>query len=118
MAADDTKTAEIPVDSNLGELSFQRIAKAFLGSGIASGLAILMYRMLSSIALTFAHKPVTSDNITVINLSAAVRTLVMGIVALGTGVFGIAAIGLLLLALQMLVYRLTGKGKTISSVSE
>ncbi|MGD1908076.1 MAG: DUF3082 domain-containing protein [Leptolyngbyaceae cyanobacterium] len=114
--ANDPRTP-IPVDSNLGELSFARMAKAFLGSGMASGLAILMYRMLSSISLTFASKPVTSDNITVINLSAAVRTLVMGIVALGTGVFGIAAIGLLLLAFQMLLYRLTGKARS-SSISE
>jgi len=107
----------VPTDKNLGELSFQRMAKAFLGSGIASALAILMYRMLHSISLTFASKPVTSDNVTVINLSAAVRTLVMGIVALGTGVFGIAALGLLLLALQMLFYRLTGKARP-SSISE
>jgi uncharacterized membrane protein (DUF373 family) len=115
--ADDTKTPEIPVDRNLGKLSFQRIAQAFLGSGVASTMAIVMYRILSSIALTFATKPVTSDNITVINLSAAVRTLVMGVFALGTGVFGIAAMGLMLLALQMLFYRLTGKGTT-ASVSE
>jgi hypothetical protein len=83
-----------------------RIGRALLGSGIATVLALLLYRMLSAIALTFANKPVTSDNVAVINLSAAVRTLVMGIVALGTGVFGIAALGLLLLAMQMLLQRL------------
>ncbi|MDA0268839.1 MAG: DUF3082 domain-containing protein [Cyanobacteria bacterium] len=115
--ANDTKTAEIPVDRNLGELSFQRIAQAFLGSGVASTMAIVMYRILNSIALTFATKPVTSDNTTVINLSAAVRTLVMGVFALGTGVFGIAAMGLMPSSSQMLFYRLTGKGKP-ASVSE
>jgi uncharacterized membrane protein (DUF373 family) len=110
----DLPVNEVPVSGTLGKLSFTRIAKALLGSGMASGLAILMYRVLSSIALTFASKPVTSDNVTVVNLSAAVRTLVMGVFALGTGVFGIAAIGLLLLALQMLFYRLTGKGQSAS----
>ncbi|NJN22551.1 MAG: DUF3082 domain-containing protein [Leptolyngbya sp. RL_3_1] len=90
------------------------MAKAFLGSGVASAMAMVMYRILSSIALTFANKPVTSDNVTVINLSAAVRTLVMGVFALGTGVFGIAAMGLMLLALQMLFYRLTGRGQRVS----
>ncbi len=110
--ADETKTPGVPVSETLGALSFQRIAQAFLGSGIASAMALTMYRILSSVALTFASKPVTSDNVTVINLSAAVRTLVMGVFALGTGVFSIVALGLMLLALQMLLYRLTGKGKS------
>jgi hypothetical protein len=90
-------------------LSLQRIGRAFLGAAMASGLAVLMYRMLSAIATTFANKPVTSDNVTVVNLSAAVRTLVMGTVALGTGVFAIAALGLFLLACQMTWQRLTGQ---------
>lgn len=112
--APDQLPAKPPVSETLGELSFGRMAKAFLGSGVASAMAMVMYRILSSIALTFANKPVTSDNVTVINLSAAVRTLVMGVFALGTGVFGIAAMGLMLLALQMLFYRLTGRGQRVS----
>lgn len=98
----------IPVDPNLGELSYPRIGRAWLGSGMATGLALLLYRMVNSIALTFAQKPVTSDNVTVVNLSAAVRTLVIGIVALGTGVFAIAALGLALLAVKMTWQRWVG----------
>ncbi len=70
---------------------------------------MLIYRLLTAIALSFANKPVTSDNLAVVNLSAAVRTLVMGMFALGTGVFGIAALGLFLLGVQMSVFRLRGK---------
>lgn len=100
--------------AGLGELSIRRIGRAFLGSAIATGLALALYNLLSAIALNFATKPVTSDNVTVINLSAAVRTLVLGIFALGTGVFGIAAIGLFLLAVQMTVLRLRGKSEAPS----
>ncbi len=90
-----------PQDPSLGSLAYGRIGRAYLGSAIALGLAGLLYRMLGAIAFSFASKPVTSLNPTVVNLSAAVRTLVMGIIALGTGVFAIAALGLGLLALTM-----------------
>lgn len=86
-------------------LSTPRILRAFTGSLIAGTMAILFYKMLNAIATTFANKPVVSDNVTVINLSAAVRTLVLGVIALGTGVFAMAAIGLLLLGLQMIWQR-------------
>lgn len=78
---------------------------AFLGSGIASGFAIALYLLTSSIISTFADKPMTSDNPTVINLTVAVRTLVMGIVALGTAVFALIAVGLLILTLQLTLER-------------
>lgn len=65
--------------------------------------------MLTAIATSFANKPVVSDNVTVINLSAAVRTLVLGSVTLGAGVFAMAAIGLALLGIQMIWQRLTGQ---------
>ena len=81
----------------------------FSGAFVSGTLAILVYRMMIAIATTFANKPVTSDNPTVINLSAAVRTLVVGIVALGAGVFGIAALGLFLLGVQLIVKKLMGQ---------
>ncbi|MEO1401130.1 MAG: DUF3082 domain-containing protein [Cyanobacteria bacterium J06635_1] len=84
--------------------------RCFTGSLIAGSLSILMYRMMVAIATTFAYKPVTSDNTTVITISTAVRTLVVGIVALGTGVFGIAAVGLLLLGIQVMFAKLRGEG--------
>lgn len=85
----------------------------FSGSFVAGTLAILVYRMMIAIATTFANKPVTSDNLTVVNLSAAVRTLVVGIVALGAGVFGIAALGLFLLGVQLTIKKLMGQDATV-----
>ncbi|MGD1922196.1 MAG: DUF3082 domain-containing protein [Pleurocapsa sp.] len=59
--------------------------------------------LLNSIVQTYANKAVTSSNPVVVNLTAAVRTMVMGIVALGTGVFGVVAIGIFLLGIQLTV---------------
>lgn len=86
--------------------------RCFSGSLMAATLSILAYRLMVSIATTFANKPVTSDNLTVVNLSAAVRTLVVGVVALGAGVFGVAALGLMLLGIQLVFKKLTGNSPT------
>ncbi|MEL6326279.1 MAG: DUF3082 domain-containing protein [Cyanobacteria bacterium J06626_23] len=83
--------------------------RCFTGSLLAGSLGLLLYRMTIAIATTFANKPVTSDNPTVISISGAVRTLVTGMVALGAGVFGIAALGLFLLGIQILFKRLRGE---------
>lgn len=61
-----------------------------------------MYSLMIAIATTFATKPIHSDNPMVVNIGSAVRTLVVGVVALGTGIFGIVAVGLLALAVQLL----------------
>lgn len=75
--------------------------RCFVSSGISGGIAYLCYLMLSSIVNTYAGKAVTSSNPIVIKLTSAVRTMVMGGVALGTGVFGMVAIGLFLLGIQV-----------------
>ena len=100
-------------DSKAGTSKEVSPLSCFSGSFVAGTLAILVYRMMIAIATTFANKPVTSDNPTVINLSAAVRTLVVGIVALGAGVFGIAALGLFLLGIQLTIKKLRGQDATV-----
>jgi len=85
------------------------VLRCLTGSLMAGGFAAALYALTLSIAQTFANKPLHSDNVTVINIAAAVRTLVMGIVALGAGVFGFAAVGLMALALQLLIQKLVKK---------
>lgn len=93
--------------------------KCFSGALMAATIALLAYRLMTEIAITFARKPVISDNPTVINLTAAVRTLVVGMVALGAGVFGIAALGLFLLGIQRLWQRLgAGRGPHLGTNHE
>jgi hypothetical protein len=80
--------------------------RCLIGALMSGILCFLSYSLMSAIATNFANKPIHSDNPIVINIASAVRTLVVGIVALGTGVFGIVAVGLLALAVQLLVQQL------------
>ena len=73
---------------------------------LAGAIAYAAYNLTSAIAETFASKPIQSDNIAVVNISVATRTLVVGMSALGTFVFAIAAVGLLALGIQLLIQRL------------
>ncbi|PSB22171.1 DUF3082 domain-containing protein [Phormidesmis priestleyi ULC007] len=74
-----------------------------LGSLVAGGIALVLYNMTQSIALAFANRPLQYHNVTTINIAVAVRTLVVGLSALGTGIFGLAAVGLFGLGIQVLI---------------
>jgi Protein of unknown function (DUF3082) len=78
-----------------------------LGSGVAFAFAFLLYGMTSRIAFSFASKPIHTDSMVVSRLSAAIRTLVVGMSAMGTGIFGLAAAGLLGLGIQLLLKKPT-----------
>lgn len=92
------------------------ILRCITGSLIASAFASGLYLLTASIAQTFASKPTHSDNITVIKISSAVRTLVVGMAALGTGIFALAALGLMGLAIQLFIQRLMKKSEQHSDV--
>lgn len=82
------------------------------GSIISGGMAYALYSLMIAIATNFAQKPIHSDNQLVIKITSAVRTLVVGIVALGSGVFAIVAIGLFALGIQLL-FQSFSKAKNI-----
>lgn len=84
--------------------------RCLTGSFISGGFAIALYSLTAAIARSFAAKPIHSDNPAVINIASAVRTLVVGITALGTGIFGLVALGLIGLAIQILIQQATKKG--------
>jgi hypothetical protein len=81
--------------------------RCITGAVMSGGFAFAMYSLMIAIATTFANKPIHSDNQIVLNIASAVRTLVVGVVALGTGIFGIVALGLLALAIQLLIQQFT-----------
>ncbi|MBE9007658.1 DUF3082 domain-containing protein [Fortiea sp. LEGE XX443] len=85
--------------------------RCITGAIISSGLGYALYSLMIAIATNFASKPVHSHNELVIKITSAVRTLVVGIVALGSGIFAIVAIGLIALGVQLLVQQLS-KPKT------
>lgn len=84
--------------------------RCLIGAAIASAIATALYSLTSAIATTLAAKPLPTVNATAVNLAIAVRTLVVGVATLGTGVFALAAVGLLLLALQLLLRRPPASG--------
>jgi hypothetical protein len=75
----------------------------FFASIISGGIAVMIYFLMSAIVATYANKPVISDSAIVIKITTAVRTLVIGVAALGTGVFGLVAVGLFLLGIQVTI---------------
>jgi hypothetical protein len=80
--------------------------RCLVGAVISGSLGTGLYFLLAAIAQTYATKPVTSTNPLVVNISVAVRTLVVGIVALGTGLLGMVTVGLILLAIQLSIQTL------------
>ncbi|WP_392535830.1 DUF3082 domain-containing protein [Nostoc sp. C117] len=86
--------------------------RSITGAVISGGMAFAMYSLMIAIATNFAAKPIYSVNPLVIKIASAVRTLVVGVVALGSGIFGIVTIGLLALALQLLLQQLTNQKKS------
>lgn len=80
-----------------------------IGALIAGAIAFGAYFLTQSIAQSFADNPFHTDNMLALRIAIAVRTLVVGIVALATGVFGIAGLGLLALGLQLTVQQFRGR---------
>jgi uncharacterized membrane protein (DUF373 family) len=81
--------------------------RSLSGALIAVIFALLLYRLTASVVQSFAAHPSTSSNTVVLNLSAAVRTLVIGSMTLATGIFSVAALGLVGLAVQLTLQHLT-----------
>ncbi len=81
--------------------------RAVIGGIMSGGVGYAVYCLMIAIATNFASKPIHSDNILVIRITSAVRTLVLGVTALGTGIFGVVAIGLLALGVQLWLQQLT-----------
>ncbi|MDJ0553133.1 MAG: DUF3082 domain-containing protein [Microcoleaceae cyanobacterium MO_207.B10] len=83
----------------------QCLASAVISGGLGTGAYLLM----KSIAETFASKPIISDNVFVVNISTAVRALVVGVVAFAACMCGMVTLGLIALAIQVTFQRFTNK---------
>ncbi|MBW4633357.1 MAG: DUF3082 domain-containing protein [Iphinoe sp. HA4291-MV1] len=103
--SDENVTQQVETQGQVQSSPLRCITGAMISAGLGYGL----YSLMIATATTFANKPIHSHNPIVMNIASAVRTLVVGVMALGTGVFGIVAIGLLALGVQLLVQQLTKK---------
>lgn len=80
--------------------------RCFTGAAISGSIAYALYLLTQSIITAFGNKPVPTGNYIATNIAVAVRTLVMGMSALATGIFAIATLGLIALGIQLLVQQL------------
>jgi len=77
--------------------------RCLFSSIISGAISFCLYLLLNSIVQGFAAKTVTSSNPLVIKLTSAVRTMIMGVTALGMGITGLIAIGIFLLGIQIIL---------------
>jgi len=106
MEAAAAKPAETPPPPSTEAEQPTSVFQCLLGSAIASLFGYGAYSLTTKIATNFALHPFVSDNFIAVRISAAVRTLVVGMFTLATAVFGFAAIGLFALGIQTLVQKL------------
>lgn len=79
------------------------------GALISGAFAIALYLLTSSIAHTFANKPLSTTNQTAIQIAIAVRTMVVGVSTLATTLFSIIGFGLFAVAIYLSVQQLKNR---------
>ncbi|MEM9137189.1 MAG: DUF3082 domain-containing protein, partial [Cyanobacteria bacterium P01_F01_bin.42] len=80
---------------------------AWSGALMSGTLGVLLYKLTYSMALSYATHPSVATSQVAQRISAAVRTLVIGLTTMATGLFVLAALGLLLLGFKILFQDLT-----------
>ena len=78
-------------------------------AAVLGAIATALYFLTQSVAQTYANQSIHSDNYIVVQMSVTVRTLVLGLCMLGTGVFSFLTVGLIFVAIQLSVQRLIKK---------
>jgi Protein of unknown function (DUF3082) len=97
---------------NQGSPSTTSPLHCLIGSFVAGGLAYGIFNLMNAIAVSFASKPITTNNEIVFRITIAVRTLVVGMAALGAGIFGLVAVGLFALMIQTLIQKKESSGNS------
>ncbi len=80
--------------------------RSLTGAFLSGTMGLLLYQLTKSVIRSFAEHPTLSHNQVAINLSVAVRTLVIGLVTMATGIFALVAVGLVGLAIQLALQKL------------
>ena len=88
--------------------------RAWSGALMSGTLALLMYKLTYSIAMSFATHPTVSSSMMAQRISAMVRTLVVGLTTMATGLFAIATLGLFLLGIKLIFEKKTETPETPS----
>jgi hypothetical protein len=80
--------------------------RSLTGAFLSATMALLLYRLTIAVIRSFAEHPTITHNQVAINLSVAVRTLVIGLVTMATGIFALVTLGLIALAVQLAIQKL------------
>lgn len=91
-----------PSNSELSQDKTPTPLRCWTGALISAGFAIALYFATVSIHQTLADTPIPSGNPMSIRIASLVRTLVIGMAALGTFTFGLATLGLTGLGFQLM----------------
>lgn len=90
-----------------------RVLTCWSGALVSASISMLLYRLTVAIATVFAKQHLSTQNLPVYRITIALRTLVVGLSALGTFIFGFVGVGLLALGIQRLAQTLlTPKAST------
>ncbi len=91
-----------PADENLTTEELPGPLRCWTGSGVAGGMAIAAYLITRAIAVSFANSPPTG-NALALRIGITVRTLIIGISTMATGIFSLIAISLFILGIKSLL---------------
>ena len=94
------------LNSNASKLESISLFRCLTNASLFGAIAFGFYKMTQGITHQFAVKPIHSDQYMVVQISAAVRTLIVGLMTMGTGIFSFFTVGLILLALKLSFQRL------------
>lgn len=75
--------------------------RCWYGTVVAGSMSLGAYLLTNKVIAGFASKPPTGNGLA-IQIGITVRTLIMGLFTMATGVFGLIAVGLFILGLQSL----------------
>lgn len=100
-----------PQDKSTSESQKKEVSplSCFFASVVSGGIATMVYSLMQAIATTYADKPIVGKSALALKIATLVRTLVVGIAALGAGVFALVAVGLFLLGIQLTMQKMTNK---------
>ena len=108
MASDSEQQESAKIQKQTDEKTKETTTlRAWSGALMSGTIAIVMYKLTYSIAYSYAAHPSASTSQVAQRISAAVRTLVVGLSTMATGLFAIATLGLFLLGIKLLFERKT-----------
>lgn len=107
----DTDQSSAPPPRAFSPIDVSRVhpLSALVGSFGAAGISYAVWSLLQFTVLFFASHPPSTDVYVVTRITAVVRTVLVCLFALGSGISGVTSLGLLMLSFRTAYGRVTGE---------